>query len=613
MALSQDNRLIRIATPLGEGTLVVLSFSGVEYVSREFSFSMELASEKNDITFEQLAGQNVTVGLRSSDGTERYINGIIMEFAAMETAVKDGLSKYHAVLVPAVRLLRGCVDCRIFQDKSTPDIIKEVLGAGSLKAKGVAPAIDYRLNLSGAYPAKEYCVQYNESDFDFINRLCEHEGIFYYFEHENKKHTLVFADKADKHKPYTGGASRQVRFQGAVGGHLEKEVITSMQSVNRMIGNRYMARDYNFTVPNNDMTVKRSTQVTDPKGQGEIYEYPGGYAITGGEGNTLAKMRMEAEDVQSMTIQGRGSCRKFAPGYKFLLADYPIRAMNGKEYVLTRVRHEAKQDFSTGATEGDSYFNMFACIPHKVPFRAQRKVRKPVIAGSQTAIVTGPKAEEIHTDEHGRVKVKFHWDRRTDKKMDGNMSCWMRVSQNWAGAKWGTMNIPRVGQEVIVNFLDGDPDRPIITGRVYHGLNKPPYDLPADKTKSTIKSSSTKNGEGNFNELRFEDLKGSEEFYTHAAKDQNEVVENDISTEVKRHQTINVEKNRSLTVASGNEKIAVSKGSRDVTVKSNEKHVNSANFDHTVSGNYTLKVNGNITIDASGLVTISGAKIILNG
>lgn len=613
MALSQDNRLVRIATPLGEGALVVLSFSGIEGMSSDFSFTMQLASERNDITFEQLAGQNVTVGLRSSDGTERFINGIIVGFTAMETSVKDSLSLYHAVMAPAFWLLKSCVDCRIFQDKTTPEIISEVLGNGSLTTKGVKPAIEHRLELNGAYPQKEFCVQYNESDFDFINRLCEHEGIFYYFEHENKKHTLVFADKAEVHKPYVGGADKQVRFQGTVGGHLEKEVILALQPSNRLISNRYMARDYNFTVPNNDMTVKKGTQVAKPKGQGEIYEYPGGYIATGGEGNTLAQVRMEAEDALAMTLQGRGGCRKFVPGYKFSLADYPVKAMNGKEYLLTRVRHEARQDFSTGGAEGDSYFNMFSCIPNEVPYRARRKTRKPVIVSSQTAIVTGPEAEEIHTDEHGRVKVKFHWDRRTDEKSDGNMSCWMRVSQNWAGAKWGAMNIPRVGQEVIVNFLDGDPDRPIITGRVYHGLNKPPYSLPAEKTKSTIKSSSTKEGEGNFNEIRFEDLKGSEEYFTHAAKDQNEVVENDMSTEVKRHQKIKVEQNRSLTVASGNEKIAVSSGTRDVSVKSDEKHTNSANFDHGVSGNYTLKVNGNITIDASGTVTITGAKIVLNG
>lgn len=613
MALSQDNRLIRIATPLGEGTLVVLSFSGIEGISSDFNFTMQLASERNDITFDQLAGQNVTVGLRSSDGSERYINGIIVEFMAMETSVKEGLSKYHAVMAPAFWLLKSCVDCRIFQDKATPDIINEVLGTGSLNTKGVVPKIDFRLDLSGTYPSKAYCVQYNESDFDFINRLCEHEGIFYYFEHANKTHTLVFGDKADVHKPYVNGSDNQVRFQGTVGGHLEKEVILALQPANRLISNWYMARDYNFTVPNNDMTVKKQTQVIQPKGQGEIYEYPGGYNVTGGEGNTLARVRMEAEDALARTLQGRASCRKFVPGCKFSLADHPIKEMNGKEYLLTRVRHEARQDFSTGASEGDAYFNLFSCIPHAVPYRTRRKTRRPVIASSQTAIVTGPKAEEIHTDAHGRVKVKFHWDRRNDEKGDGNMSCWMRVSQNWAGAKWGAMNIPRVGQEVVVSFLDGDPDRPIITGRVYHGLNKPPYDLPAEKTKSTIKSSSTKNGEGNFNEIRFEDLKGSEEFFTHAAKDRNELVENDMSTQVKRHQTIKVAQDRSLTVASGNEKIAVSSGTREVSVKSNEKHANSANFDHGVSGNYTLKVNGNITIDASGTVTITGAKIVLNG
>ena len=192
------------------------------------------------------------------------------------------------------------------------------------------------------------------------------------------------------------------------------------------------------------------------------------------------------------------------------------------------------------------------------------------------------------------------------------MSCWIRVSQTWAGGKWGAMHIPRVGQEVVINFLDGNPDRPIITGRVYHGHNMPPYDLPAEKTKSTIMTNTSKNG-GNSNEIRFEDLKGKEEFYTHAAKDQNEVVENDMTTKVKANQSIEVEKNRAVSVLSGNEIVTIKSGSRKVSVKSDEKHINSANFDQKVSANYTLKVNGNITIDASGIVKISGAKVILNG
>jgi type VI secretion system secreted protein VgrG len=193
------------------------------------------------------------------------------------------------------------------------------------------------------------------------------------------------------------------------------------------------------------------------------------------------------------------------------------------------------------------------------------------------------------------------------------MSCWIRVSQNWAGGKWGAMHIPRVGQEVIINFLDGDPDRPIITGRVYHGKNLPPYDLPAHKTRSTIMSNSSKNGNSNSNEIRFEDLTGKEEFYTHAAKDQNEVVENDMTTKVMANQSIEVKKDRRLTVSSGSETITIAGGGRTVTVKAGEKHSNSAGFNHKVAADYSLKVNGNITIDASGLVKITGAKIILNG
>ncbi|MBI5896139.1 MAG: type VI secretion system tip protein VgrG, partial [Desulfobacterales bacterium] len=589
------------------------TFTGSQYISQDFNFTLQLVSERNDITFDQLGGKNVTVSVSSSGGGERFFNGIISEFVFMETSEKDGLNKYRAVMVPALWVLRECIDCRVFQDKTVPDILKELLGKGALSAKGVVQTIDFRMELSGAYQPKELCVQYNESDLNFINRLCESEGIFYFFEHANRKHTLVFADDAQKHKPIAAGHGAAMRFQGALGANMDQECIQTLQVNNRLATGKYSARDYNFLKPNNDTTVQKSTSAVKPKSEGEIYEYPGGYATSDGEGANLAKIRMEASDAQTCNLQGRSNCRAFAAGFKFTLKEYPIPALNGKEYLLTKVRHDAKQEVATGASAGDTYFNIFFGMPHAMPFRPQRRTAKPVIVSSQTAIVTGPKAEEIHTDKYGRVKVKFHWDRRDNGKRDGDMSCWIRVSQSWAGAKWGGLNIPRVGHEVVVNFLDGDPDRPLVTGRVYHGLNLPPYDLPAEKTKSTIKSNSTKDGGGNYNEIRFEDLKGSEEVFTQAAKDQNEVVENDISTEVKRHQVIKVEQNRSITVASGNETVAIQSGTREVSVQSNEKHINAANFDQKVSANYTLKVNGNITIDASGLVTITGAKIILNG
>ncbi len=612
MALSQKDRLIRIATPLGDSTFIVLSMDAIEKMSALFTIKLELASERSDITFDMLAGKNVTLSVRSSDKTERFFNGIIVAFSPAQVSEKDGYSKYSAIVQPAMWLLSECYDCRIFQDKSVPDILKEVLGDGSLGAKGVKVKIDHRLALSGNYLSREFCVQYNESDLNFISRLCEEEGIFYFFEHKNGKHTLVFGDAPDKHKPHIPGKKEKVRFQKTTGGNLKDEVITALQQHKQLTVGKYAARDYNFTIPDTDMTVTRDTQQNSPRGQGERYEYPGGYEKTNSQGKRLAKIRMEASDVRIHTLQGRSNCRGFVPGFKFSLEKHPLTALNGKSYVFTMVRHEARQDFTSSGTGGDSYSNIFSCIPHKVPYRSSRRADRPLIVSSQTAVVTGPTAEEIHTDKHGRVKVKFFWDRRTDQKKDGNMSCWIRVSQYWAGGKWGAMHIPRVGQEVIVNFLDGDPDRPIITGRVYHGQNKPPYDLPAEKTKSTIMSNSSKGGQ-NYNEIRFEDLKGQEEIFTHAAKDQNEVVENDMSTDVKNNQTIKVEQNRALTVSSGNETITVSSGSRDVKVKSNENHTNSANFNHKVFGNYTLKVNGNITIDASGIVKISGAKVLING
>ncbi len=613
MAISQNDRLIRIATPLPDNTFIVLSFTGEEKLAGLFRFKLELASERNDITFEQLAGKSATVGLMSADNTQRYFNGIIVAFSPAEVSEKEGYSKYCAVMQPGLWLLTQCRDCRIFQDKNVPDIIKNVLAPGSLGSKGVKVKIDYRLDLSGSYSPMEYCVQYNETDLDFIDRLCENEGIYYFFEHENGKHTLVFADAPDKHKPHMPGAKGTVDFQKTMGASLDREVITALQQNKKLTAASYTARDYNFTIPDTDLTVTKTAGSGTQGSQGEWYEYPGGYEKTNSQGQTLAKVRMEASDAQFDTLQGRSTCRGFSAGFRFTLSKHPVPKLNGQAYVFSKVRHQGTQEFTSGSANGDSYFNAFTCFPQKVPYRPLRNTPRPLIVSSQTAIVTGPKAEEIHTDEHGRVKVKFHWDRRKDEKGDGNMSCWIRVSQNWAGGKWGAMHIPRVGQEVIVNFLDGDPDRPIITGRVYHGKNLPPYDLPAQKTKSTIMSNSSKNGKGNSNEIRFEDLTGKEEFYTHAAKDQNEVVENDMSTEVKSNQTIKVEKNRSLTVASGNETITIAGGGRSVAVKAGENHTNSAGFNHKVAADYTLKVNGNITIDASGLVRITGAKIILNG
>jgi type VI secretion system secreted protein VgrG len=612
MSISQHNRLMQIDIPLCAEAFVMLSFSGDEAISELFNFKLQLASERKDLAFEKLAGQNVTVTIRSSDGAKRYFNGIIVALAPDRASDQEGCYAYRAVMAPAAWALQQCHDCRLFQDKSVAEIIKQVLDPSGLGPKKVNGAIDYRMALTGVYSKKELCVQYNESDFAFIRRLCEDEGIYFYFEHEHGKHTLVFADAPGAHKPCAPEGRQTVRFQNTLGGTGDQEGIVDWTPARQLAAAKYVARDFNFKIPTNDMTVEKSSRYASPQSQGEQYEYPGGYEKTGDQGQRRAMIRMQVADVRGATVKGAANVRAFAPGFTFILTDHPLTAMNGKTYLLTHVGHKARQQLTSGLSDGDSYDNQFACIAHEVPYRSERKTAKPVIAGNQTAIVTGPQGEEIHTDEHGRVKVKFHWDRRQDERRDGDMSCWMRVSQTWAGAKYGGLHIPRVGQEVVVGFLDGDPDRPMVTGRVYNAHNKPPCDLPAEKTRSTIKSDSSKNG-GNSNEIRFEDLAGSEEFFTHAAKDQNEVIENDMRTEVKNNQAIEVKQNRSIVVMEGGEQLAVQKGGRDVSVQSDEKHTNAANFTHKVAAGYTLKVNGNLTIDASGIVQITGAKIILNG
>jgi type VI secretion system secreted protein VgrG len=598
MTLLQDDRLIRITTNLGENAFVVLSFTGTEKISGLFSFDLLLASEQNDITFEQLAGKHATVAIGSSNGDKRFFNGIITGFAPSRTSTRQGYSQYRATLQPSAWLLTQCVDCRVFQNRNVPDIIKQVIASAG--QKGIVQTIDFRLALTGTYPTREICIQYNETDMAFIERLCETEGIFYYFEHQNGRHCLVFGDTADSHKPFAAGEKHTVPFHNALGAVMPGEGLRALQMENRLMTGKYSARDFNFTMPDLDMTVAKATLNTQPKSSGEIYEYPGGYQIPSSHGKSLAAVRIEARDARMHTLDGQSDCRAFSAGFTFALKGHPMAALDGKTYLLIQVQHICHQHFAPGAG-ADSYCNSFLCQPRAIAFRSQRNRPRPLIAGSQTAIVTGPPSEEIHTDKHGRIKVKFHWDRRSDEYGDGNMSCWIRVSQTWAGGKWGAMNIPRVGQEVIVTFLDGDPDRPIISGRVYNSKNQPPYNLPADKTKSTLMSNSTKNGQGNFNEIRFEDLTGAEEFFTHAAKDQNEVVQNDMSTHVMNDQRITVDNNRTKKVdvdqseTIGKNKTISVGNDHGETIGGNKSMNVTGRHDETIGSDMKLKVKGSST------------------
>jgi type VI secretion system secreted protein VgrG len=467
---------------------------------------------------------------------------------------------------------------------------------------------DYRNDTKSTYAKREYCVQYNETFFNFVSRLMEEEGIFYFFEHTADKHTLVFADDADAHKTCPGLESKPVSFKQSMMDYNQDLAITRCLVEEQVVSDKYALDDFNFETPSTDLKVEETAK--DGKGKLRVYEYPAGH-LNKDEGEQRTGIRLDALEQPKKLIRGDGFVRAFVAGHKFELKDHYRKDVN-KTYVLRSVSHAATQE---------NYTNSFEAFPSDHPFRPPRLAHKPLISGTQTAIVVGKSGEEIWTDKYGRVKVQFHWDQKG--KNDENSSCWIRVDYGWAGKNWGGIFLPRIDQEVIVSYLDGDPDRPLITGAVYNSDQTVPYTLPAEQTKSTVKTNTSKGG-GGFNEIRFEDKKDSQELYFHAQKDQNVVVENDRTKKILHNETNTIKQDRSTTIQEGNDTYVVAKGNRtfqvntgnetyevkgtrDLTVTGNETHTDKANFTQKVTGNYELKVTGNLTIDVTGSVTIKSA------
>jgi type VI secretion system secreted protein VgrG len=587
MAYTQENRLIAVQTPLGKDVLLLTGFSGTEGLSYPFHFELDLVSENHNIAFKDIVGKNVAVSIVLADGSKRFFHGIISRFSQGSGGGEEGedLSYYSATMVPWLWLLTRTADSRIFQELSVPDIVEKIF-----TEKGFS---DYKIDLNGSYDKRNYCVQYRETDFNFVSRLLEEEGIFYFFKHEEKKHTLVLADAPDKHKPCPKQAS--ARYQISAGGREEEDIITSLEWMQEIQVGKYTLKDFNFEIPSTDLKADAPSQQSLGPGEREVYDYPGKYDKKAA-GDRLANIRMQEQEAQTTIITGSGDCRAFTSGYRFDLLDYYRDDMNEKSYVLTSVNHGATEPVGGSGQGADaSYTNSFTCIPFDVPYRPPCATPKPVVQGSQTAIVVGPSGEEIYTDEHGRVKVQFHWDR--EGKNDENSSCWMRVSQLWAGAGWGAMYIPRIGQEVIVDFLEGDPDRPIIIGRVYHGINKTPYELPAEMTKSTIKSDSSKGGGGS-NEIRFEDKKGEEEIYLHGQKDWTIAIKNDKNQTVGNDETLSVANNRTKTVGADQKE----------TIEANKTI--SVGKDHTesITENASIDIGKNETVSIGDSLTMTVDK-----
>jgi len=595
MEYTQDNSLIRIDTPLGENELLLTGFTGEEGISSLFSFELDLLSENNSIVFQDIMGKNITITVILPNGNERYFNGIVSSFTHNSGKEEDLFSSYTATMVPWLWLLTKTIDSRIFQNLSVPDIIKKVFQRHGYSG--------YALRLTGQYDPVEYSVQYRETDFNFISRLLEDEGIYYFFEHEAKTHTMVITDSQAELKPCPNQESAKCRLTSEV--QSDEDFILQVAVKKEIRAGKVTSRDFNFKTPNTDLTANADSKISGP-GTREIYDYPGKFEVRN-KGDKLTNIRMEEEEAKVTVIKGRSACRAFSTGFRFKLLDHFREDINKKEYSLFWIKHEAKLDntylssLSTDSKAQFEYLNKFMGIPHSEKFRPERKARKPVIKGVQTAIVVGPKGKEIYTDKYGRVKVQFHWDRQGNN--DENSSCWIRVSQGMAGSGWGSVFLPRIGHEVIVEFLEGDPDRPIITGQVYHGANPPPYDLPDNDTISTMKTNSSPGGEG-FNEIRFRDKVEEEQIFVHAQRDQ------DIRVEHNRYEIIGFDRN--LIVK--NDMVQKVEGHKSTSVDGDFKIEGKSDVSLKVGGKIAVACDSDVSHVADGAVYIKGAtNVVIEG
>ncbi|WAS91536.1 type VI secretion system tip protein VgrG [Nannocystis punicea] len=571
--------------------LRVVRFTGREGVSALYEFRVEIAAGEFDLA--EVVGRGATLQLEGV-GPPRLIHA---EIASIEyTGESRHYHLYELTLVPRVWRLLNRHGCRTFQNQTTAEVVAAVLKSAGLSKD------EFRFALSATYAPRNYCVQYRESDFAFISRLLEEDGMFYFFDHGESGATMVVADHPGAHPTIAGDST--LWFHN--GGQLrEREHLTTLRLVERVRPGKVSLRDFNFHKPMESMEADASAKRDADL---EFYDYPGEFQDPGAaqphEGRSIAKVRLEELQVTRRQASGSSDCMRLVPGHWFTVAGHSRADLNGAR-MLMQVTHQGTQ---TQVLDGDGaggsfhYSNEFVCIDRGVPFRPLRLTPRPVVRGVQSATVVGPAQEEIHVDEQGRVMVQFHWDR--EGAHNENSSCWVRVSQGSAGLGWGAMFIPRIGHEVLVDFIEGDPDRPIITGRVYHANNATPYPLPDEKTKSTIKSESSPGG-GGFNELRFEDLKGGEEVFLHAQRDLNEVVLHNNSRSVTASQTFSVGGNQSFTIT-GDRSVTVTKGHESLTVKTGKSTttieqdrsvtVKSGNSSLTVeSGTHTMTVNKAIT------------------
>ncbi len=584
MCPTQANRPIAVSTPLGEDVLLFQSMSGEERLGRLFEYTLELLSDDENIAIPDILGQSVTLRLALPNDETRYFNGYVSRFSQVGQSGRFVL--YQATLRPWLWFLTRTSDCRIFQEQTVPDIIKAIF-----REYGFT---DFEERLSGDYRTWEYCVQYRETDFNFVSRLMEQEGMHYFFTHEDGKHSLVLSDAYSSHQP-TAGYEQIPYYPPAAAGMREEEHINDWLITQQVQPVTYSLDDFDFKRPKTDLMVRATITREHAAAEYEMYDYAGEYIETA-DGENYARARIEELQAQYEQVQGRGNARGLSVGALFTLSNYTREDQNreylvvGANYALNLGVYEA----NTGS-EGPLYAIDFTAIDAQQPYRSPRITPKPVVQGPQTAVVVGPSGEEIWTDQFGRVKVQFHWDRLGEN--NENSSCWIRVSQVHAGKGFGGIDTPRIGEEVIVSFLEGDPDHPIITGRVYNGDNKPPNGLPAAAMVSGLKSNSTPGGGGD-NTIMLDDTAGNELITIHGQFDMDSTIDNDLREHVLNNRSRDVAADESVSI--GNNQTLTISADRTKSVTANQKESIGGNKTIAVTGNHEETISGNKTIAVTG-------------
>jgi len=617
MKLTDTHRIARVTCALGADALAFYRMRGHEALGRLAQWDLELLAEDSNIDIAKLLGQDLSVSIEIPGGGVREFNGIVtaFELARPASTRPNRPALFRATVRPRLWLLTRASHCRFFHRMTTPEIIAKVLADYH---------IDFENKCSASYPSLEHCTQYRETDFDFVSRLAEREGIYYYVQHRGSKHTLILTDSPHVHEAiphydallFRPAQTAPREHEWIYAWHAGAEVQTGIVEVN----------DYDFEKPSQSeqqgLVARARRSEPFDAALYTMQEHAVGYTRAE-DAERYARVNAEAHQAANSCVSGRATVRGIWPGGLIRLAEHPLAQQNG-EYLIVAADYSINSDDYLSTADNPALAHVFDCAFRAVPgdagFRPARVTRRATIAGPQTARVVGPAGEETHTDKYGRIKVQFHWEQLgSQASRDSLQRCWVRVAQPWAGKGYGAFFLPRIGQEVLVHFIEGDPDQPLVIGSVYNAAQTAPYALPAKMARTTIKSQSTKGGNG-FNEMRFDDTKDDEQMFFHAERDMETWVGHDALARIGRERHVIVE-SHDLARCGGNRSDAVKGnhsghigGKYSLDVGGDTQMKTAGNFALGVGVNVDIKGSANVTIEAGATLTLkAGGNTIVLG